>query len=72
MTGALGLIMLIRRLTDTKDEVEDAQPNVQPKEEDGVCHFTEQEHVAHVLLQSDWKKGGWGRRRRTMKEGEEK
>lgn len=46
-------IMLIRPLTDTQCEVEDAQPNVQPEEEDDVGHFTEQEQVAYVLLQRD-------------------
>lgn len=61
-------IMLIRPLTDTQCEVEDAEPNVQPEEEDDVGHFTEQEQVAYVLLQRDWetekKRGG------TVKDGE--
>lgn len=43
-------------LTDTQGEVKDAEPNVQPEEEDHVGHFTKQEQVAYVLLQCDWKR----------------
>ena len=43
----------MRPLTNTQRKVQDAQPDVQPEEEDDVCHFTEQEQVAYVLLQSD-------------------
>lgn len=49
-----------RPLTDTQGEVKDAEPDVQPEEEDDVCHFAEQKHVAYVLLQCDC---GWERRR---------
>lgn len=48
-------------LTDTQWEVNDAQSNVQPEEQDHVGHFAKQEQVAYVLLQSDWE-----RRRDTM------
>lgn len=40
-------------LTDAQRQVDDAQPDVQPEEEDDVGHFAEQEHVAYVLLQCD-------------------
>lgn len=40
-------------LTDTQRQVKDAEPDVQPEEEDDVGHLTEQEQVAYVLLQSD-------------------
>lgn len=43
----------IEPLTYTQGEVEDAQPDVQPEEEDDVGHFAEQEQVANVLLQGD-------------------
>ena len=46
----------ILTLTDTQSEVEDAEPNVQPEEEDDVGNFTEQEQVSYVLLQRDWEK----------------
>ncbi len=61
MTGVAGT------LTDTQWEVEDAEANVQPEEEDGVGHFTEEEQVAYVLLQCDWQ-----REREPMNAAEEK
>lgn len=48
-----GAVFVTRPLTDTQCEVNDAEPNVQPEEEDGVGHFTEQEQVAYVLLHCD-------------------
>lgn len=51
------ITQVLKPLTDTQSEVKDAEPNVEPEEEDDVGHFTEQEHVAYVLLQCDWGKG---------------
>lgn len=44
---------VLRPLTDTQREVKDAEPNVQPEEENDVGHFAKQEQVAYVLLQCD-------------------
>lgn len=56
MWVAVFLTIILRPLTDTKSEVKDAKPNVEPEEENDVGHFAEQEQVAYVLLQCDWKK----------------
>lgn len=68
MSGAVFATRVIRPLTDTQREVKDAEPNVQPEEEDGVGHFTEQEQIAYVLLQCDWEEN---KRRRRRREGEQ-
>lgn len=52
-SGAVFVTKVLRPLTDAQSEVEDAEPDVQPKEEDDVGYFAEQEQVAHVLLQCD-------------------
>lgn len=40
-------------LTETQRQIKDAEPNVQPEEEDHVGHFAKQEQVAYVLFQCD-------------------
>lgn len=64
--GAAFATRVIRPLTDTQRQVQDAEPNVQPEEEDDVGHFAEQEQVAYVLLQCDCEREGG-----TMKAGED-
>ena len=53
---------LVTSLTNTQDGVKNPKPNIHSKEEDDVGHFTEQEQVAYMLLNGDYKKGrqmGW-------------
>lgn len=41
------------QLTETQRQVKDAEPNVQPEEENHVGHFAKEEQVAQVLLHCD-------------------
>lgn len=42
--------------TYAERQVEQSHPDVQPEEQDDVGHLAEEDDVAHVLLNRDWRR----------------